>query len=97
MTSIDKKLKSIGKKIFVDYYYDFKDMNLDKNALAQKLFDENPKAEKISGQIMRIGFARQIFSDNAQKEALEIIYSSKRLDAETIKKAQKILYDEFRK
>lgn len=97
MTSLVRKLNSIGKKVFVDYYYDFKYLNLDKNKLAQKLLDGNPKAETISGQLIRIGYARQIFSENVQREALEIICSSKRLDTVTIKKARKIINDEDRK
>lgn len=97
LAGIDRKLQSIGKKIFVDYYYNFKDLNIDKNVLAKKLLDENPNAEKISGQLIRISYARQIFSENGQEEALRIIVAAKRLDAGTIKNARKILNEEIKK
>lgn len=95
MTTTVRKLYSIGKKVFVDYYDEFKNTSIDKYKLAQKLLEENPKAETISGQLIRIGYARQIFTENGQREALEIICDSKRLDDETIIKARKILRDEF--
>lgn len=47
-------VNSIGKKIFVNYYYEFKDKSIDKKQLAEKLLSENPNATKIGGQYTRI-------------------------------------------
>lgn len=95
MIDVNSCLNSVGKKIFVDFYYDFKNLQLDKDVLAKKLLDNNPNASKISGQIIRINFARKIFDNNLEREALEIIVSSNRLDEETIRKAQEILNNDF--
>lgn len=97
MSDVNKKLKSIGKKIFVDFYYDFKDINTRKEVLAKKLLNENINAQTLDGQLIRIGFARKIFEENEQLEALKIIISSNRVDGETIKKAQQILKQESNK
>ena len=90
MEDVNRMLNSVGKKVFVDYYYEFKDLKMDKDVLAQKLLDENPNARKLSGQFVRINFARKIFSNNLQKEALNIIINSNRLDEDTIKKTMEI-------
>lgn len=34
MSDINRKINLIGKKVFVDYYYDFKNINMDKNRFA---------------------------------------------------------------
>lgn len=95
MEDVNRMLNSVGKKIFIDYYYEFKNFNMDKDILAQKLLEENPKARKLSGQFIRISFARKIFSNNMQKEALGIIINSNRLDKDTLKKAIEIKQAEF--
>lgn len=95
MENVNRMLNSVGKKIFVDHYYEFKDLNISKDLLAKKLLEENPNARKLSGQFIRISFARKIFANNLQKEALEIILNSNRLDEKTIKKAEEIIKREF--
>lgn len=89
MTTVTRALNSVGKKCFVDYYNDFKVCS-DKNALAQKLFAQNSSASSLSAQITRINYAQWIFQNSCEKEALEIILSSRRLDAETMMKARQI-------
>ncbi|MEY8304559.1 hypothetical protein [Anaerosalibacter bizertensis] len=95
MEDVNRMLNSVGKKIFVDHYYEFKDLNISKDLLAKKLLEENPNSKKLSGQLIRISFARKIFANNLQKEALEIILNSNRLDEKTIKKAEEIIEREF--
>jgi len=88
-------LNSVGKEIFVNYFYDFKNCT-NKAILAQKLLDENPKATELGGQITRINCASRIINDkNALKEALAIILSSKRLSYDIISKARKIKSNEI--
>jgi hypothetical protein len=90
MAELNRLLGSIGKKIFIDYYYEFKKPNLDKKALSERLLRENQKAESIVGQVTRVNCAIRIFEDNLQIEALQNVINS-RVDGITIKKAKDIL------
>jgi hypothetical protein len=94
MRDTNSILKSIGKEIFVKYYQEFKDLNIDKEVLAKRLLNENPKAYKISGQYIRISNARIIFKETLQVEALEIIISSSKLDEDILKRAKELLKNE---
>ncbi|MCL2774699.1 MAG: hypothetical protein FWD71_15330 [Oscillospiraceae bacterium] len=86
----ERLLNSVGKEIFINYFYDFKNC-ADKKILAQKLLDDNPKATKLGGQITRISCASRIINDkNALEQALDMIINSKRLSAVIISKAYKI-------
>lgn len=90
MFDLERALNSIGKKCFVDYYYDFKN-NSNDNLLSNKLLSENKNATSLQAQKTRIYYANLIFENNLEKEALSIISSSSRLDKETIKKAKELL------
>ncbi|MFK4439690.1 hypothetical protein [Paenibacillus sp. RC21] len=90
MADLSRLLESIGKKIFIDYYYEFNKPNLDKKALSEKLLRENPNAESITGQVTRVNCAIRIFENGLQIEALENIINS-RVDGFIIKKAKDIL------
>lgn len=90
MAELNRLLGSIGKKIFIDYYYELKKPNLDKKVLSEKLLRENPKADSIVGQVTRVNCAIRIFENDLQIEALENIINS-RVDGFTIKKAKDIL------
>lgn len=68
---------------------------MNEDLLAKKLLEENPNARKLSGQFIRINFIRKIFTNDLQKEALEIILNSNRLNEKTIKKAEEIIKREF--
>lgn len=88
MTTLERALNSIGKKCFIDYYEDFKNCN-DKKALASKLLTSNHKAISITAQITRVNYAKWIFDNHHEKEALNIIINSKRIDEITKTKAIK--------
>ncbi|PNT92249.1 hypothetical protein [Clostridium thermosuccinogenes] len=90
MTTIERALNSIGKKCFVDYYEDFRSCT-DKDALARKLLANNKNATSLSAQMTRINYAQWIFENKKEKEALDIIIRSNRLDDITIKKAREYL------
>lgn len=91
---VQKKLKSIGKAIFVEYYNDFKNINYDTHKLANKLLKENPNAYSITAQRTRISNARSIFKNNEQISALEEIIISN-IEETILAKAKKLLREEM--
>lgn len=58
---LNKTLAAVGKAVFVNSYYDFKDFSISKNELAPKILLENPES-KSESQNFRIPRARHIFS-----------------------------------
>ena len=92
LADVQRLLSSIGKQSFVDNYELFKSC-ADKKALAERLLQENPKAFSITGQMTRINCARRIFENNLQKDALEIVISS-RVDSDVVAKATILLEKE---
>lgn len=91
---LDSTLKAVGKAVFVNFYYDFKNAAISVDELAEKIYRENPLA-KSTQQRFRIPRARHIFSQNQQLEALKIIVSSSRVDEQARRLAEKILEDEM--
>lgn len=90
---LDSTLKAVGKAVFVKFYYDFKDISIPIDALAEKIYRENPRA-KSKQQRFRIPRARHIFEENQQLQALELIISSPRVDEESRVLAAEILNSE---
>ncbi|MBQ9845901.1 MAG: hypothetical protein IJO54_07450 [Oscillospiraceae bacterium] len=81
-------LNSVGKSIFVKYYYNFKNKSRDACIIGfEENFTDNAKST-------RTGHAQRIFRENKNIEALEIIVSSNRVDDFTRKKAIEILMRE---
>ncbi|WP_075619821.1 hypothetical protein [Paenisporosarcina indica] len=76
---LEKKLRSIGKEIFVEYFEEFRDLNVDREELAKKLLKDNPKAISLDAQKTRISNARKIFELKMEIEALDNIVKSDRL------------------
>ena len=91
MTTVERALNSIGKKCFVEYYEAFRSCT-DKEALADRLLANNKNASSKLAQMTRINYARWIFENHHEKEALTIILHSKRLDDVTIDKAKTYYY-----
>lgn len=87
---LNSSLKSIGKGIFVEYFYEFKDCQ-DKNALAQRLLSENTKAHSKQAQATRVSNALRIFHENKEREALELIAQSTKVKQEIREKAEEIM------
>ncbi|MGL4848552.1 MAG: hypothetical protein ACRC28_06435 [Clostridium sp.] len=82
---VNKVLGYIGKEVFVKYYYEFKS-----GRGAQYLptkFTEKSRASRASK-------AKYLFNNGLNKEALEIIIESGRLDFAIRKKAREILEKE---
>lgn len=88
--SLEINLNAIGKAVFVNFYYDFKDTTIDANSLADKLLRENPKSHS-QRQSFRIPRARHIFETGQELDALEIIIHSDRVDSDAREKAKIIL------
>lgn len=85
MSTVDRALQSIGKTNFVEYFEDYKELafskdkitGTDKLPLAKKLLENNPKATKLSGQLIRISSAIGIFKNGWEDEALRAVIESK--------------------
>jgi len=87
---LEKKLRSIGKEIFVKYFEEFRDLNVDREELSKKLLKDNPKAISLNAQKTRISNARKIFELKMEKEALENIVKSDRLKDNIRENAKRI-------
>jgi hypothetical protein len=81
---LNERLKSIGKAFFVKWYYQLKNGNY--SEISEDYADKSMKTRKSN--------SKQIFDNNLQVEALEIIINSSQVDSDTIKSAEKILKDE---
>ncbi len=90
---IEKTLSAVGKSVFVRFYYDFKDASIAQEALANKLYQENP-GSKSKRQGFRIPRARHIFETGQQVAALKIIIDSPRIESKIKKVAIGILASE---
>lgn len=91
--NLNKTLAEVGKAVFVNFYYDFKDFSVSKDELAKKILSKNP-GSKSESQNFRIPRARHIFELGQEREALRIIIESKRVDTKAIEKAKEILAKE---
>lgn len=87
---LEKKLRSIGKEIFVEYFEEFRNLTVDREELAIKLLEENPKANSLAAQKTRISNARKIFELKMEREALVNIIESDRLNENIREKAKRI-------
>lgn len=89
MVGVDRLLNSVGKAIFIKYYYNFKNHSRDYCIMA--FTEEYTDKAKSS----RTGHAQTIFRNGLEKEALKIIISSNRLDENIIQTARDILKQEI--
>jgi hypothetical protein len=90
-----RKLNSVGKEVFVSYYYLFRDYANDKitkRSAIRKLIDENVSNE--DGASMRLSNAKIIFIEKGNCEALLIVQNSQRLSAQTIRTAKGIFKED---
>ncbi len=87
MDRLIQRLNSIGKRIFVKYYKQFKYLN--KEECIKYLISE--KVSNDSGASIRCSNAKAIFKDNMQIEALKIIKNSKKMEEDIVLKAEEII------
>lgn len=89
-------LSAVGKAVFANFYYEFKDASISDDVLSEKLFRENPNSKSRS-QNFRIPRARHIFKASQHLEALQIIIDSDRVDPVAREKARQILLQETKR
>ena len=87
-----RKLNSVGKTIFVEYFDMFKaysdGLKSKKNCTGILVTD---KVSNENGAAIRCGNAKLIFKANMENYALEIITASNRLDQNIIDKANMLI------
>lgn len=91
---LNTTLSAVGKAVFVNFYYDFKNTSLTDDEITEKLLKENPST-KSDRQGFRIPRARHIFEEGSQLDALRIIIDSKKVAPEAREKAKQILNKEL--
>lgn len=91
---VKSALEAVGKAVFVDFYYDFKNTSMTFEELRDKLYTENPNS-RSKQQRFRKPRARHIFQIGQEIEALNIIIKSKKLPDDVIEKAKHILVEEL--
>lgn len=62
---LNTTLSAVGKAVFVNFYYDFKNETLSDDEITIKLLKENP-GSKSNNQNFRIRRARHIFNEENQ-------------------------------
>jgi hypothetical protein len=90
-----RKLNSVGREKFVNYYYVFKDYannRITRASAIQKLVDQSVSNE--AGASMRLGNAKIIFDGKVSCEALMIVQESRKLSEQVIRAAKKLLKEE---
>ncbi len=92
MKTVERALCSVGKAVFVVYHEELKHTQ-DKAALAEKLKSEL-QSTSLGAQRTRVSNATWIFEQGKEKEALEIILASDRLDPAILEQARR-LYDDL--
>ena len=90
---LNTNLTAVGKAVFANFYYDFKDASLSDQELALKIYTQNPSSKSAS-QNFRIPRARHIFKSGQQLDALRIIIQSERVDPTARETAKHILEQE---
>lgn len=90
---LENILNRVGKKTFIKYYYDFKNLNnlgeSDKIVVEKIQEDYTLKSKKS-----RTSKAKRIFREGLEINALETIINSPKVDVCIIEKAKKILLEE---
>lgn len=85
--NLETLINKVGKKIFVEYYYVFKDDDNPEEALKKEKFT-------LASRRSRSSTARKIFKEGMQIAALNNIISSARIGTSTINKAKEIIEKE---
>ncbi|MFB9279413.1 hypothetical protein [Cohnella cellulosilytica] len=81
MVTFDRARVSVGLSIFVEFYEDYRryyehQTSANKKRLAQKLLESNPRASSINGQITRISYTLEIFSNYWERDMLRAAIES---------------------
>ena len=87
--TIEKLLNGIGIKIFIEYFHDFSNDNLETN----DLIDILPHTYTEKSRKSRISKAKMIIKENRLQEALNHIINSHRIDSLLKEKAKDVLLE----
>ena len=94
---IDRLLNSVGTHTFIDYFFEFK--NLDKKSL-KILFETNKENWKENSFKQKANNGKRIFKEKRELEALQHILEAKNLknipDGIVIKQKAKIYYNSLK-
>ena len=88
MINIGRLLNSIGKECFVKYFDEFKSNKLSNSELAEII--SNQENYSLQATKVRVNSARKIIKFENEREALELIIDSKRLESDIVEDAKKI-------
>lgn len=86
-TDLVRLLNSIGKSTFVRYYRQFSDRSLSHEDLIELL----PKDYTLKARRTRVSKARRILDEGLQRQALDLIAKSERVDEQTAHSARELL------
>lgn len=88
-TDVGEVLNSIGKRTFIKYYENFKDLDISNQEMIERL-GLDPKGFSPFAKASKTSKARKIFREGLEIQALLIIVDS-RADLEAVEKARKLL------
>lgn len=87
-----RKLNSVGKAVFVEYFYDFQSYgngDISKEECIERLvFNE---VSNDNGAAIRCSNAKKVFQEGMQCDALNIIIDSKRLSVNVLRQAKQLI------
>jgi hypothetical protein len=86
-TDLARLLNSVGKSTFVSFFDEFVDSSLTNQDVVAML----PEQYTLKARNTRTSKARRILREGLAEEALELICSSERVDAETANHARELL------
>lgn len=87
--ALNKKLNSIGKRIFVQYFHEFGDSVISQQDIVVLL--QNEKSFTPQASATRTSNARRIFRDGLEDQALSIIADSNRIGRKVADEARALL------
>lgn len=90
---LENILNRVGKRTFIKYYYDFKNLN-DLEQSDKTVVEKIEENYTLKSKISRTSKAKRIFREGLEINALETIINSPKVDVCIIEKAKKILLEE---
>lgn len=90
-TDVNGLLNKIGKRIFVQFYHEFRDLSISNQDVISML----PAEFTFKSRTSRTSKSRRLFREHLDHEALSIIASSDRVDAESASSARALLAEYY--
>lgn len=86
-TDLDRLVRSIGMNTFVQFYEEFSDPNISNQEMVERL----PARYTLNSRRTRTTKARRILREGLEDDALRMIASADKVDAETAQKVRVLL------